>query len=99
MIVGVLIELAHKNIDRIFDYIVPTELENSIKIGIRVEVPFGHQQLEGFVLDIISAEIISEYEFKKSSEKEAEKATEETKKSKKTKATKKVSEVDDELLY
>lgn len=51
------------------------------------------------VLDIISAEIISEYEFKKSSEKEAEKATEETKKSKKTKATKKVSEVDDELLY
>ena len=52
MIVGVLVEIAHKNVDKIFDYKVPDELEDDIKIGIRVEVPFGYQKLEGFVLSI-----------------------------------------------
>ena len=52
MIVGVLVEISNKSVDRIFDYKVPQELENFIKIGIRVEVPFGYQKLEGFVLEI-----------------------------------------------
>ena len=52
MIIGVLVEISHKNIDRLFEYHVPKELENSIKIGIRVLVPFGTKTLEGFVLEI-----------------------------------------------
>lgn len=52
MVVGVLVELSNKNIDRLFDYLVPEYLENDIKVGIRVEVPFGKQILEGFVLEI-----------------------------------------------
>lgn len=52
MIAGVLVELSNKNIDRIFDYIVPIPLEKEIKIGIRVTVPFNNQILEGFVLSI-----------------------------------------------
>ena len=52
MIVGVLVELSNKNIDRVFDYRVPKELESKIKIGIRVSVPFGRQLLDGFVLEI-----------------------------------------------
>lgn len=52
MIVGVLVELSNKKIDRIFDYKVEKQLIDSIRIGIRVEVPFGHQVLEGFILEI-----------------------------------------------
>ena len=52
MIVGVLVELSNKNIDKIFDYIVPEEFASKIKVGIRVTVPFGRLTLEGFVLDI-----------------------------------------------
>ncbi len=52
MIIGVLVELSNKNIDKVFDYSVPSNLEGYIKIGIRVEVPFGNQKLEGFVLEI-----------------------------------------------
>lgn len=52
MIVGVLVELSNKNIDRIFDYKVGNDLINDIKLGIRVEVPFGNQTLEGFILEI-----------------------------------------------
>lgn len=54
MIAGVLVELSNKNIDKIFDYSVPSTLQGLIKIGIRVEVPFGNQRLEGFVLEIKS---------------------------------------------
>lgn len=52
MIVKVLIELSNKNVDKTFDYIVPNNLINDIKVGIRVEVPFGNMELEGFVLEI-----------------------------------------------
>ena len=55
MIIGVLVQLSNKNIDKIFDYSVPSELQDMIKIGIRVEVPFGKQVLEGFVLEIKSS--------------------------------------------
>lgn len=52
MVVGVLVQLSNKNIDKIFDYNVDDNIKSKIKIGIRVEVPFGHQMLEGFVLEI-----------------------------------------------
>ena len=52
MIAGVLVEISNKNVDKIFDYIIPKELENKIKIGIRVLVPFGKMTLEGFILEI-----------------------------------------------
>ena len=52
MIIGVLVELSSKNIDKIFDYNVPEDLVSNMKIGIRVTVPFGRMTLEGFVLDI-----------------------------------------------
>ena len=52
MIAGVLVELSNKNIDRIFEYDIPSNLISKIKIGIRVLVPFGNMKLEGFVLSI-----------------------------------------------
>ena len=54
MIAKVLVELSNKNIDKTFDYIIPKDLEKDIKIGIRVKIPFGTMELEGFVLDISS---------------------------------------------
>ena len=52
MVVGVLVQLSNQNVDKIFDYFVPSDLECFIKVGIRVLVPFGRQTLEGFVLEI-----------------------------------------------
>ena len=52
MVVGVLVELSNKNIDKVFDYNVDSNLQNLIKLGIRVKVPFAHQTLEGFVVEI-----------------------------------------------
>ena len=52
MIVGVLVEITNRNVDKIFDYKVPDNLVDDIKVGIRVSVPFGRMTLEGFVMEI-----------------------------------------------
>lgn len=52
MVAKVLVELTNRNLDKVFDYLIPNHLSNFVKVGIRVLVPFGHQKLEGFVLNI-----------------------------------------------
>ena len=52
MVAKVLVELSNKNIDKTFDYIVPDLFSFKVKVGVRVTVPFAHQILEGFVLEI-----------------------------------------------
>lgn len=60
MTVSVLVELSNRNVDKTFSYNVPKDLEDKIKIGKRVNVPFGKQKLEGFILDI-TKEVNPEY--------------------------------------
>lgn len=50
MVAQVLVELKAKNIDQTFSYHIPEDID--IKVGMRVLVPFGKQQLEGFVLEV-----------------------------------------------
>lgn len=52
MYIDVLCEIGAKAVDNIFEYKVPKELEDNIKIGIRVNIPFGKMSLEGFVINI-----------------------------------------------
>ena len=50
MVADVLVELSHVFIDKTFTY----KVDVPIKVGVRVEVPFGKQILEGFVLKVYS---------------------------------------------
>ena len=52
MTISVLVELNARSIDKVFNYLVPKTLENKIKIGIRVLVPFANLKLVGFVMEI-----------------------------------------------
>ena len=52
MICECLVELEHVFLEKKFTYNVPKNLQENIKIGMRVEVPFGYQILEAFVLNI-----------------------------------------------
>lgn len=63
MIAEVIIQSNVKNLNRIFDYQIPIELEEKVKIGSRVFVPFGRMKTleDGFVIGIKET---SEYETK-----------------------------------
>ena len=63
MIAEVLIEYSVKMLDKTFDYLVPENLKNEIKIGQKVYVPFGYQKVEGFVINI-KKEIQKEFNYK-----------------------------------
>ncbi len=48
MIAQVIVDVAARQTDRVFDYLVPEGLE--ISIGSRVIVPFGNRKVQGFVV-------------------------------------------------
>lgn len=52
MYVSVLTQIGAKAVDQTFFYHVPKLLENNIKIGVRVRIPFGNMILDGFALGI-----------------------------------------------
>ena len=47
MIAQVIVDIAHSEVDKIFDYKTGC---NDYEIGCRVEVPFGYQKIEGFII-------------------------------------------------
>ncbi|MBQ9032929.1 MAG: primosomal protein N' [Parasporobacterium sp.] len=50
----VIVDISHENVDRPFEYIVPSELEASLRCGCQVVIPFGkgNKQIQGFVINI-----------------------------------------------
>ena len=64
MIALVLIEYSVKLLDRTFDYIVPSNLCDKIKVGQKVIVPFGNQVVEGFVVGLKKSNLDKNIEYK-----------------------------------
>lgn len=60
MVAKVLVELSTRTVDKTFDYLVPESFLSSIQVGCRVVVPFGKQELEGFVLELTEKKEIEE---------------------------------------
>ncbi len=54
LIAKVAVEAATYSFDKAFDYLIPTELENLVKVGCRVIVPFGrgNTKRQGFVFSV-----------------------------------------------
>ena len=52
MYAEVLIEYGVKSLDQSFTYIIPDHLKETIKIGMKVLIPFGKKTINGFVTNI-----------------------------------------------
>ena len=63
MYAEVLIEYSAKSIDKTFTYKIPSDLQNEIKVGMKVTVPFNNKIINGFVTNIIDT-YKEEYELK-----------------------------------
>ena len=48
MFAQVIVDIAHEAVDRVFTYRVPEGME--LQVGMRVRVPFGPRQKEGYIL-------------------------------------------------
>ena len=52
MYAKVLIEYTNKALDESFTYIIPKEMRNTLKVGMKVKVHFNNRIINGFVVDI-----------------------------------------------
>lgn len=52
MYAEVLVQYGAKALDREFTYIIPKDLENELKVGMKVIVPFANTTINGFVINI-----------------------------------------------
>ncbi|MBA4602388.1 primosomal protein N' [Thermoactinomyces sp. AMNI-1] len=50
MIAEVIVDVPARATDRPYDYLVPEELMPEVRVGSRVQVPFGHRKLIGYVV-------------------------------------------------
>ena len=52
MYADIIIDIAHENVDRVFQYIVPPQLEGKLKEGMEVLVPFGagNRENKGYIV-------------------------------------------------
>jgi len=53
MVAEIIVNSTAKSLNKTYDYIVPKEMERTLKIGARVFVPFGKQkEKEGYVINL-----------------------------------------------
>lgn len=58
-IASVIVDVPTTQTDRPFDYLIPTEMREHIEVGMRVVVPFGNRQVQGFVIALKDESSIS----------------------------------------
>ncbi len=63
MYAKVLVEYEVKSLDHVFTYTIPSLFKDSIKVGMKVKVPFGPKLINGLVLEI-NNEYNEDYELK-----------------------------------
>ena len=64
MYADVLVQYGVKSLDHTFTYYVPEELRDDLKVGMKVSVGFGRQNINGFVLNIHDDIEESDFEIK-----------------------------------
>lgn len=63
MIAEIIVDVMSSEVDRVFDYKIPSSLSD-IDVGYRVLVPFGNRQIEGYVISIKEHSDLSEDKLK-----------------------------------
>ena len=49
---GVIVDISHEQLDKIFQYIIPETMLPELEIGMKVQIPFGKTNRTGYVVDI-----------------------------------------------
>ena len=55
MIARVYVDVPVPQLDHLFDYLIPAELQDQAKPGIRVKVPFSGRQLSGYIVELVDS--------------------------------------------
>lgn len=52
MFAKIVVDVVNNNLDKLFDYSIPTNTQTEYLVGMRVLVPFGGRQVDGYIMQI-----------------------------------------------
>lgn len=50
---NVIVDISLEKLDKTFQYLVPAELQDKLRVGMQVEIPFGKRTLRGYVVELV----------------------------------------------
>ena len=49
---NIIVDISHEKLDKTFQYLIPQELEEEVRVGVLVDIPFGNRAITGYVVEL-----------------------------------------------
>ena len=49
---NIIVDISHEKLDKTFQYLIPRELADEVRVGVLVEIPFGNRSITGYVVEL-----------------------------------------------
>ena len=49
---NIIVDISHEKLDKTFQYLIPQELAEEVRVGVLVEIPFGNRSITGYVVEL-----------------------------------------------
>ena len=49
---NIIVDISHEKLDKTFQYLIPKELEEQVRVGVMVDIPFGNRSITGYVVEL-----------------------------------------------
>ena len=49
---NIIVDISHEKLDKTFQYLIPQELVEEVRVGVLVDIPFGNRSLTGYVVEL-----------------------------------------------
>ena len=49
---NVIVDISHEKLDKTFQYLIPQEIMEEVRVGSLVDIPFGYRSITGYVVEL-----------------------------------------------
>ena len=49
---NIIVDISHEKLDKTFQYLIPQELAEEVRVGVLVDIPFGNRSITGYVVEL-----------------------------------------------
>ena len=49
---NVIVDISHEKLDKTFQYLIPAEIAEEVRVGTMVDIPFGYRSITGYVVEL-----------------------------------------------
>ena len=49
---NIIVDISHEKLDKTFQYLIPDELSDEIRVGVLADIPFGNRTITGYVVEL-----------------------------------------------